>query len=138
MKITRVESIVLLDKFQLVRVETDEGVTGIGEVSTMNVNVQVTHAMIEHAMSPLLVGEDPANIERLWQRMYHKLHKHGPMGVQLAAMAGVDIALWDIAGKVAGQAPLRAPRRAGAGSTGRCTPARCSGACRRRPRPRRP
>lgn len=101
MKITKVESIVLLDRYHLVRVETDEGVTGVGEVSTMNVNTQVTHSVVEHALSPLLVGEDPSNIERLWQRMYHKLYKLGPMGAQLVAIAGVDIALWDIAGKVA-------------------------------------
>lgn len=99
MKIARVESIVLLDRYQLVRIETDEGVTGVGEVSPMN--VRVTHSMVERALAPLLVGEDPSNIERLWQRMYHSAYKLGPMGAQLEAIAGVDIALWDIAGKVA-------------------------------------
>ncbi|HLI02598.1 MAG TPA: hypothetical protein VKV06_17550, partial [Acidimicrobiales bacterium] len=68
MKIVGVESIILLDRYHLVRVHTDEGVSGVGEVSPMN--AQVTHAMIEHALAPLVVGEDPANIERLWQRMY--------------------------------------------------------------------
>jgi len=101
MKIVGVESIILLDRYHLVRVHTDEGVSGVGEVSPMN--AQVTHAMIEHALAPLVVGEDPANIERLWQRMYHQPYKLGPMGAQLEAMAGIDIALWDIAGKVAGQ-----------------------------------
>jgi L-alanine-DL-glutamate epimerase-like enolase superfamily enzyme len=101
MKITRVESIVLLDQYHLVRIETDEGVTGVGEVSPMN--AQVTHSMIEHALAPLLIGEDPANIQALWRRMYHKPYKLGPMGAQLEAIAGVDIALWDIAGKVAGK-----------------------------------
>jgi L-alanine-DL-glutamate epimerase-like enolase superfamily enzyme len=100
MRITQVESIVLLGKFQLVRVHTDEGVTGVGEVSPMN--VAVTHALVEKALSPLLVGEDPADIERLWHRMYHGPYKLGPMGAQLEAIAGVDIALWDLAGKVAG------------------------------------
>jgi L-alanine-DL-glutamate epimerase-like enolase superfamily enzyme len=101
MKITRVESIVLLGQYQLVRVETDEGVTGVGEVSPMN--AQVTHSMVENALAPLLVGEDPSNIERLWQRMYHRPYKLGPMGAQLEAIAGIDIALWDIAGKAAGK-----------------------------------
>ncbi|MFI6344250.1 mandelate racemase/muconate lactonizing enzyme family protein [Streptomyces sp. NPDC050560] len=101
MKITRVESIVLLDQYHLVRVYTDEGVDGVGEVSPMN--AAVTHAIVESALAPLLVGENPADIERLWQRMYSWPYKLGPMGAQLEAIAGVDIALWDIAGKVAGQ-----------------------------------
>lgn len=101
MKITRVDSIVLLGQYHLVRVETDEGVSGVGEVSPMN--AAVTHSMVEHALAPLLVGENPADIERLWQRMFHRPYKLGPMGAHLEAIAGVDIALWDIAGKVAGQ-----------------------------------
>lgn len=101
MKITRVESIVLLGQYHLVRVVTDEGVTGVGEVSPMN--ARVTHSLVEEALAPLLIGEDPADIERLWQRMYHRPYKLGPMGAQLEAIAGVDIALWDIAGKVAGR-----------------------------------
>jgi L-alanine-DL-glutamate epimerase-like enolase superfamily enzyme len=101
MRITQVESIVLLGRYQLVRVHTDGGVTGVGEVSPMN--VAVTHTLVEKALAPLLVGEDPANIERLWHTMYHKPYKLGPMGAQLEAIAGVDIALWDIAGKVAGR-----------------------------------
>jgi L-alanine-DL-glutamate epimerase-like enolase superfamily enzyme len=101
MKITRVDSIVLLDQFHLVRVETDEGVTGVGEVSPMN--ARVTHSIVENALAPLIVGEDPGDIERLWQRMFHRPYKLGPMGAHLEALAGIDIALWDIAGKVAGK-----------------------------------
>ncbi|MGH3489347.1 MAG: mandelate racemase/muconate lactonizing enzyme family protein [Actinopolymorphaceae bacterium] len=101
MRITRVESIVLLGRYHLVRVHTDEGVTGVGEVSPMN--AAVTHTFVEKALAPIVVGEDPANIERLWHAMYHKPYKLGPMGAQLNAIAGIDIALWDIAGKVAGK-----------------------------------
>jgi L-alanine-DL-glutamate epimerase-like enolase superfamily enzyme len=100
-KISSVESIILMDQYHLVRVQTDEGLSGVGEVSPMN--ARVTHALVEHALAPLLIGQDPARIEQLWQRMYHKPYKLGPMGAQLEAMAGVDIALWDIAGKAAGK-----------------------------------
>ena len=54
MKITQVESIVLLDKYHCVRVHTDEGLVGIGEVSPMN--ALVTHVMVEKALAPLIIG----------------------------------------------------------------------------------
>jgi L-alanine-DL-glutamate epimerase-like enolase superfamily enzyme len=99
MKVTRVESIVLMERYQLVRVHTDEGVVGVGEVSPMN--VAVTHTLVEKSLAPLVVGENPVDIERLWHKMFHNPYKLGPMGALLEAIAGVDIALWDIAGKVA-------------------------------------
>jgi L-alanine-DL-glutamate epimerase-like enolase superfamily enzyme len=99
MKITAVESLVLLRRYHLVRVRTDEGITGIGEVSPMAPGV--TDALVRELLTPIVVGQDPLQIERLWHEMYHKSHKAGPMGVLLEAMAGIDIALWDIAGKAA-------------------------------------
>ena len=99
MRITEIESIILLDRIHLVRVHTDEGLTGIGEVSPMNAHV--THSVIEHALAPLLVGEEATDIERLWRRLYTKPYKLGPAGAQLNAIAGIDIALWDILGKAA-------------------------------------
>ncbi len=100
-RIARVESIILLDRYQLVRVHTTDGVAGVGEVSPMQ--VAVTHALVESALAPRIVGQDAADIERLWQRMYYGAYKLGPMGALLEAIAGIDIALWDIAGQVAGQ-----------------------------------
>jgi D-arabinonate dehydratase/D-galactarolactone cycloisomerase len=99
-RITRVESIVLMGSLHLVRVHTDEGLSGVGEVSPMG--VAVTHAFVTDVLAPMLVGEDPTDIERLWRRMYTHPYKLGPMGAHLSAMAGVDIALWDILGKAAG------------------------------------
>jgi L-alanine-DL-glutamate epimerase-like enolase superfamily enzyme len=101
MKITQIESIVLLDKLHIVKVHTDEGLVGVGEISPMN--AAVTHTMIERALSPLLVGEEATDIERLWRRLYTKPYKLGPSGAQLNAIAGIDIALWDLLGKAAGQ-----------------------------------
>jgi len=99
-KITRVESIVLLEQFHIVRIHTDDGVVGVGEVSPMS--AAVTHAFVEKVLAPLVVGQNPRDIERIWHQMYHVPHKLGPMGAHLNAMAGIDIALWDIAAQVAG------------------------------------
>ena len=101
MKVTRVESIVLLGRYHLVRVFTDEGIDGVGEVSPMNASV--THAMVERALAPLVVGQDPFDVEKIWHQMFHRPYKLGPTGAQLEAMAGIDIALWDVISKASGQ-----------------------------------
>ena len=101
MKVTAVESIVLRGRYHFVRIRTDEGLDGVGEVSPMN--AAVTHVMVEQALAPLVVGQDPFDVEAIWHRMFHRPYKLGPTGAQLEAMAGIDIALWDIVGKAAGQ-----------------------------------
>jgi L-alanine-DL-glutamate epimerase-like enolase superfamily enzyme len=65
-------------------------------------NAHVTHSIVEQALAPLLVGEEATDIERLWRRLYTKPYKLGPGGAQLNAIAGIDIALWDLLGKAAG------------------------------------
>jgi D-arabinonate dehydratase/D-galactarolactone cycloisomerase len=100
MRITRIESIILLDKLHIVKVHTDEGLVGVGEVSPMNAHV--SHSVVEQALAPLLIGEEATDIERLWRRLYTKPYKLGPGGAQLNAIAGIDIALWDLLGKAAG------------------------------------
>ena len=100
MKITDVKPLVLRQRFILVKVFTDEGIVGIGECSPMNAPVIV--AMLEHALKPLVLGEDPFNIERLWNKMFYAPYKLGPMGAQLEAISGIDIALYDIVGKALG------------------------------------
>lgn len=84
----------------LVRVFTDEGVTGIGEVFRFAPRTVAT--FVDEILSPLLVGEDPARIEVLWDRMYRTTYRFGRMGMVMHAISGVEVALWDIAGKVAG------------------------------------
>ncbi|GAB3741755.1 mandelate racemase/muconate lactonizing enzyme family protein [Microlunatus parietis] len=105
MIITEVESIVLLGRLHFVKVHTDEGLVGLGEISPMN--AAVTHTMITSALGPLLVGEEATDVERLWRRMYTKPFKLGPSGAQLNAIAGIDIALWDLLGKATGQPVYR-------------------------------
>lgn len=80
-----------------VKVYTDEGIYGVGECSGWP-------RVIETAVKDLagvLVGEDPTHIERLWQRMMVAQMAHGMTGIVGAgAMTGIDMALWDIKGKV--------------------------------------
>ncbi|MGH7910624.1 MAG: mandelate racemase/muconate lactonizing enzyme family protein [Candidatus Dormibacteraceae bacterium] len=90
----------------LVKVHTDAGITGIGEVDSLP---SVVKAVIEapsshkiaNGLASLLVGEDPLQIGRLWQRMYEGSLYFGRRGVVLHAISGLEIALWDIAGKAA-------------------------------------
>ena len=84
----------------LVQVYTDEGIMGIGECSPMNANV-IAH-FVNTALKPILVGENPLEIDKLWNKMTFRTYKLGVQGVQPEAIAGVDIALWDILGKITG------------------------------------
>ncbi len=82
----------------LVEVETDAGITGIGEAG---VGGGSAAHVVEHQLRPLLVGEDPLLIEGLWQKMFARTRQFGRRGIVMNAISGIDIALWDIAGKVA-------------------------------------
>lgn len=80
-----------------VKIYTDAGVTGLGECSGWP---RVAETAVND-LSHVLIGEDPAHIERLWQRMHTALMGHGQSGVVgHGAMAGLDMALWDLKGKV--------------------------------------
>ena len=120
MKITEVEAIVLrqavvddsvADGSQddlVIRVHTDEGIVGIGEVdSSPEVVRAVVEAPSSHAIArglrEVLVGEDPLDVEGLWQKMYRGVIFFGRRGVAIHAISGVDIALWDIKGKALGK-----------------------------------
>ena len=61
-----------------------------------------TH-VIEHELRPLLVGADASDVEGLWQAMYRSTLAYGRKGLALMAISGVDLALWDLRGKAAGQ-----------------------------------
>ncbi|HEX3860889.1 MAG TPA: mandelate racemase/muconate lactonizing enzyme family protein [Stellaceae bacterium] len=82
----------------LVEIETDEGIVGIGESGPGG---GVTRTVIERDLAPLLIGEDPLMIEALWQKMFARTRQYGRRGIVMHAISGLDIALWDIAGKVA-------------------------------------
>src|SRR5437868_11918343 len=82
----------------LVEIETDNGIVGIGEAG---IGGGVTATVIERSLKPLLVGEDPLLIEPHWQKMITRTRQFGRRGIVMQAISGIDIALWDIAGKTA-------------------------------------
>lgn len=83
----------------LVEVRTDAGITGVGE-ALARFSPKAYAELIEGSLKPRLVGENPTNITALWNRMRRALSGRSG-GVLFEAIAGVDIALWDILGKVA-------------------------------------
>ena len=85
----------------LVRVETDEGVSGIGSCSG---NGELIEVIVGRVLKPLLVGMDPTEIDEIWDRAYFRGgHKEfGSRGIGVVALSGIDVALWDILGKVRG------------------------------------
>jgi L-alanine-DL-glutamate epimerase-like enolase superfamily enzyme len=118
MKITQVEAIYLrqpevrylCDSGQdalIVRVETDAGITGIGEVDSNPASAKgAIEGPFSHTtacgLGQVVVGEDPFETERLWHKMYRANIYGGRRGVGLHAISGIDMALWDIKGKALG------------------------------------
>jgi L-alanine-DL-glutamate epimerase-like enolase superfamily enzyme len=89
----------------IIRVRTDDGIEGIGESdASPEVLKAVVDAPFSHniacGLRELLIGENPLETDRLWQKMYRRTMYFGRRAVGIAAMAGVDMALWDVKGKV--------------------------------------
>jgi L-rhamnonate dehydratase len=89
----------------LLRIVTDEGIEGWSDIETQP---HVGRAVVEapsggqigfESLRAALIGEDPLEHERLWQKMYRFLAYYGRQGVGMQMLSGADIALWDIAGK---------------------------------------
>lgn len=85
----------------LVEVETDEGITGWGECFGPGNIARANKAIVEKVIQPLILGLDPMDRDVIWHRVYNLLRDHGQKGMPMQSLSGVDIALWDIAGKVA-------------------------------------
>ena len=86
----------------LVRVRTRDGIEGIGEAGTFGGTAFGVKAILETRLAPMIVGSDPTYIAGLWDRMYKGTIQSGRRGVMQSAIAGIDLALWDILGKAAG------------------------------------
>ena len=86
----------------LVEVTTDEGVTGWGECFGPGNIALANKAIVERVIQPLILGMDPMDRDVIWHKVYNLLRDHGQKGMPMQSLSGVDIALWDIAGKVAG------------------------------------
>ncbi len=116
MKITKVEAIPVRQKENvqlnndsaqdgiIIKVHTDEGIVGYGEVDSAP---WVVKSIIEspsshricRGLGEMIIGEDPFEMERIWEKMYVGSQFYGRRGVVIHAMSGIDIALWDIVGK---------------------------------------
>lgn len=119
MKITNVSAVVLklpeistaADGTQddlIIIVETDEGITGYGEVDTApNVGKAVVEAYMSHGtcygLKEVVVGADPFDYEQIWNDMWSKTYYYGRSGPVIHVMSGIDMALWDIMGKSTGK-----------------------------------
>lgn len=92
----------------VVKVHTDDGLVGIGEVTSQS---YVCKAIVEaprsaerrHGLREILVGQDADDIDQLWQRMYYNTNRYGRRGAAIHTISGVDIALWDLLGKAVGK-----------------------------------
>ena len=119
MKITEVETIHLrlpeveeiADGTQdvlVVRIHTDAGLVGIGEVTSQS---YVCRAIFEaprsaerrHGLAEILRGQEIGDLDELWQLMYYHTNRYGRRGAAIHAISGADIALWDLAGQAAGK-----------------------------------
>ncbi|WP_458186970.1 mandelate racemase/muconate lactonizing enzyme family protein [Haladaptatus sp. NG-WS-4] len=88
----------------VIEVETDEGITGIGEADSSPAVVDaVVNAPASHdkasGLREVVVGRDPFDAEVLWNEMYDRTYYYGRKGAALTAMSGIDTALWDVMGK---------------------------------------
>lgn len=118
MKITRVETILINLPFQpqsrsggrlalagmdtlFVRVDTDEGVVGWGEAFGFKL-CATTKIALDTLIAPLCIGRDPIDIAALMRDLQYRTHNYGRNGPAMFALAAINIALWDIAGKIVG------------------------------------
>jgi len=86
----------------LVEVRTDDGITGWGECFGPG-NVAIANkTIVEKVIGPMILGDNPLDRDVIWHKVYNLLRDHGQKGMPMQSLSGVDIALWDIAGKVAG------------------------------------
>jgi D-galactarolactone cycloisomerase len=85
----------------LIKIETDEGIIGWGESFCHDAWPAIV-ALIDRVYKPLLIGQEAFSREVIWSLLYNWTRDYGQKGLTTAAMSGIDIALWDIAGKAAG------------------------------------
>ena len=113
MKVTGVDTILIRNiepfiggKYWLfVQLETDEGIIGLGERPTMHaVNLQPQISMIEDLCEQFVIGNNPFQIERIWQTIYASRHDWRHPGLYMTpGLSAIEMALWDIVGKATNQ-----------------------------------
>jgi D-arabinonate dehydratase/D-galactarolactone cycloisomerase len=88
----------------VLRVHTnDPSISGWGEAAMWGGPHSVSAKVLEEEIAPLVVGEDPRRPEYVWEKVYQSTYYHGRKGLVIACLSGLDVALWDIVGKCAGE-----------------------------------
>ena len=87
----------------IVEVQTDEGLTGIGEAGFSSEYFSTVGPLVNNQLGPMILGRDPQDISALWHDMMRATHMWGRRGIETYALSGIDIALWDLFGKITGQ-----------------------------------
>jgi L-alanine-DL-glutamate epimerase-like enolase superfamily enzyme len=80
----------------VIKILTDDGLTGIGEAAFPRDAPLAVCNLIEHGLKPYLIGEDPTQIEKLLEKMYRNTFSFTRRGLGLFAISGIEIALWDL------------------------------------------
>ena len=101
MKITDVECMVLDKQYPFVRIYTDEGIVGIGECFRRL--PEVVRTIVDKVLKPVLLDKDPMDTEVRWREMIQAASASDMGGMVHCAIAGLDIAMWDIKGKALGK-----------------------------------
>jgi len=100
MKITQVSSVLLQEAWVLVKVRTDEGITGIGEAYH---GAGVHQIVVDERLMRPLIGQDPRNVDKVFHDMMYSMSASGYyQGAVMSAISGIETALWDITGQAAG------------------------------------
>lgn len=90
--------------YVVTRIETDEGVEGLGYTMLIGgMGSRAIHAYLEESLIPLVVGENPLLIGGIWEKMYENDRGIRKKGIPVYAMSAIDIGLWDILGKTTGK-----------------------------------
>src|SRR5438093_13652765 len=90
-------------KLVVAEISTDAGVSGLGySLAFGGGGAEAIQVYLDTRLKPVLIGEDPLFVERLWERMFRADMGIRKQGIAAYALSALDIGLWDIAGKVAG------------------------------------
>ena len=87
----------------LVEVETDDGLVGWGEAGSGTLP-RVEAAFVDEVLAPVVAGEDPFNLARIWEKVRSAFDRAGwDVGLSVQAFSGLEMALWDLMGRAAGR-----------------------------------
>jgi galactonate dehydratase len=90
-------------EFLFIEVTTDEGVSGWGEITTTTFVANRALCLMLRQIGKIIAGDDPAHIERIWHKIFRNFTYMGSRGAAVECVSAIDIALWDIKGKVLGR-----------------------------------